>query len=65
MSNESYDPSKPLYDAWGNKFNPELHETRKGNPAQDREGRFKFKRKVKKQFAEQLNQTQIKFDGQA
>jgi hypothetical protein len=62
MSEATYDPNKPLYDAWGNKFTPELHETRKGNPVQNREGRFKFKRKVKKQFAEQLNQQQIKFD---
>ena len=61
MTPEPYDPNKPLYDAWGNKSNKELHETRKGNPVQNREGRFKFKKKVKKKFAEQLNQGLIDF----
>lgn len=56
-----YDPSKPLYDAWGNKFDETLHETRKGNPTQDREGRFKFKKAVKKKFKEMLNQGLIDF----
>ena len=58
---EPYDPSKPLFDAWGTKFNAELHEVRKGNPAQDKDGRFKFKKKVKKQFIENHNQSEIQF----
>jgi len=56
---QTYDNTKPLYDAWGNKFHPELHEVRKGVPTQDKNGRFKFKRKVKKQFAAALGQQEL------
>jgi hypothetical protein len=50
---------KPLYNAWGNKFEKTLHLVRKGVPAQDREGRWKFTAKAKKEFAKFLNQQEI------
>lgn len=64
MTPDPYDPTKPLYDAWGNKFSPELHQTRKGNPVQNKEGRFKFKKKVKQAFIEGLRQAEIDFQEQ-
>jgi hypothetical protein len=53
------DLDKPLYDAWGTKFDKTIHLVRKGVPAQDREGRWKFTAKAKKEFAKALNQQEI------
>lgn len=66
MSN--YDPTKPCYDAWGNKFSPNLHAMRKDPktgfhaPAQDKNGRFKFKPSVKKMFAKALQQQELQIN---
>jgi hypothetical protein len=53
------DLDKPLYDAYGEKFDKSIHLVRKGVPAQDREGRWKFTAKAKKAFDKNLNQQEI------
>lgn len=53
------DLDKPLYDAYGEKFDKSIHLVRKGVPAQDREGRWKYTAKAKKAFDKNLNQQEI------
>ena len=51
-----YDKTKPLYDAHGNKFDSNIHLMIKGQPAQNREGLFKYKKKFIIECSEKLGQ---------
>lgn len=51
--------NEAIYDAWGQKFDKSVHMLRKGVPAQDREGRWKFTRKARREFEKARDQQEF------